>query len=397
MTDTLAYSKPRRRWPWLLMPFMAIVMFFVWFARSIWRSSRMLVKLEWQFIRRYVVFVNEFTGSGTLGMGDGAKPFSVLVRYPVRVFLWVLVPIISLLVPLGVVTASVLLLAGIDQATVHNYTVDERFVNLDSTPDDGVQPTDRDVGVALLIASYNQMELELRTPALVGWTVNDKVGLQFWDNRVNRQLGVRHAAIIMNKELAWITNLGDSDKVDQRIVDANQSGFAIDPYLWQFWPIPSAEDYYDDGIGYIQSFIADVVADKKNVTINITNEDKRDIFDAVNETLAVPHGRLIEETDKTPWAKIDDDVFFAKGAAIVARDMLVVMKHGFPAEIQRRGASENLDQAIVALEKAVNFHPWPWTMRGEDDAPFADHRAKISQYYQDARKRIENLTAAFSG
>jgi hypothetical protein len=379
------------------MPFITLSSAIYLAVRATVRSLVMLAQVEWNFVRRYVMFVNDFTGDGTLGMGEGAKSFSPLVRYPIRAFLWMLVPIIALFIPMGVVTTTVLALVAIDQATVPDFTVDQWFVTIDSTPDDGKDPSDRDVGIALLTASYGQMEHELNEPYLIGWTVNDKLGMQFWDNRVNRQLGVRHAAIIMNKALAWVTNLGDSDKVDQRIVDANQSGFAIDPELWQFWPIKSAEDFYGDGINSVKSFVADVEAGKPDVTINIINEDKRDIFEAVNDALAVPHGRLIEETDKTQWSKIDDDVFFAKGAAIVARDILVVMKHGFPNEIQRRGATENLDQAILALEKAITFHPWPWTMRGEDDAPFADHRAKLSQYYQDARKRIDNLVQAFRG
>lgn len=303
-----------------------------------------------------------------------------------------------LIVPMVVVVFFGSIFVGFDQLLKPDFTVNQRFVEVDSTPNDGEVATDRDVGVALLTAAFYQMDRELNENPFLGWTANDKAGLQLWDNRVNRQLGVRHAANILYRELTWITNYGDSDMIDPRILSAAESGIGFDPLGWNFPGIAAAESHYRSAIKNLNSFLDDVRNDRPNVVINITNEDKRDIVEAADKALSVAHGRLVENASNTPWTKIDDDLFFAKGAALVVRDVLVAFKHGFAAEMQRRGTTDNLNQAIRALESAINIHPWPWTMLGMgDSAPFADHRAKQSQYFQDARRRIENVVDALKG
>lgn len=360
---------------------------------------KFILKVSWESAVRHVKDVNEQTAADALeanGVLDPNSPTqakSAWIRYPTRVFLWMYSPIVLVIFPTLIVGAIVFILVGIDQLTAPSFPVSKELAHIDSTPDDKKDPTMTDIGTALLLATAHQMEVELSTPYLIGWTPNDMFGGQWFDNRVNRQLGVRHAAIVMLLELQNITNYGDNDKVDPRIVSAYQGGFTFDPYVWMMpgW----SESAYEEGIENIKSFVKDARAGKPGVVINITNEDIHDIFFAVDEALRVPQGELIESSSLISWNKSDDEIFFAKGAAIVARDILVVMRQGYEKDIRARGALDNLDQAIVALEKVLAFQPSiVWAIG--DDSQFPDHRANLSQYLQDIRSRMDNLQKAYN-
>jgi hypothetical protein len=364
-----------------------------WLAVGVTGLIVLLLKTQWRFVKQYVSFVNEFTGNGTLGLDGSAKQTHAIIRYPVRAILWMFSPFVILLLPTGLMAVVIASFIAVDQVTYPEFPVSEKFTTIDSTPNNGMPVGVNDIGNALLGASYHQMEAELSTPYLVGWTSNDMFGLQYFDNRLNRQLGVRHGAIVLLGDLADITKLGSIDKEDPRIVNARQSGFAIDPELWVF---PASEDSYWGGIELIKSYQSDVGTGKPGVIINITNEDIISIFKTIDQILEVPQGRLIESNDITPLNEIDDHIFFAQGAAIVARDALVVMKSAYQAEIVKRGALEQIDEAIGALNKVLTFHPWV-VLPGEEDSMFADHRAKLARYYSEARKRINNVEKAFAG
>ncbi len=98
------------------------------------------------------------------------------------------------------------------------------------------------------------------------------------------------------------------------------------------------------------------------------------------------------QTREIKQSELDDVVQFARGAAIVARDELSVLRFAFTEELSR-GELDNLDAAIDSLEAIIDFHPW-WIWRGDGDSMFADHRAKLSRYYSEVFRRIEDLAAS---
>ncbi len=347
------------------------------------------MRAVWFFTLSYIKGVNDYTSEYSERRLFQVAP----LRYLFRFFLWLFAPVIFLIVPAGFAATIVAAFVLIDQATVPNFSVDSRFVHIAEAVN-GQKPELKDIGATLFAATYLQMEHELDTPIL-GWTPNDVAGLQLWDNRVNRQLGVLHASRELLEVMSIaISKLGSADEEDKRLVTARQQGFNEKATSWTF---PSAESRYRSGISLIKSYQSDLRAGRvEKANINITNTDIETILLAITErVMEVPHGRLNARNFEVAWYELDDRVFFAQGAAIVARDALVAMRYAFEDKIIASGAMENMNQAIDSLEGAVNFHPW-WVMRGDGDAMFADHRAKMSRYYTDARKRIKDVADAIN-
>lgn len=310
-------------------------------------------------------------------------------------FLLLFVPIIAFIVPVGFFAMILAVVVIIDQVTWPTWRVDSRFVTI-AEEVNGVKPELKDIGATLFTSTYWQMENELRS-AVIGWTPNDWYLPRFWffDNKMNRQLGVLHASRELLEAMSLaISKLGSTDEEDFRLVAARQQGFAFEPTSWMF---PNSEDRYWDAIRLIKEYQAELRAGHTDkATVNLTNTDIESILLAITDrVLEVPHGRLNARTFDVAWNELDDRVYFAQGAAIVARDALVALRYAFEAKITEAGAIANLDQAIASLEGAVEFHPW-WVMAGDDDSMFADHRSKMSRYYTDARNRIKDVANAIN-
>jgi hypothetical protein len=350
------------------------------------------LKVVWLFTIRYVEVVNEYTAkSGVVTKRTWARYW--FGRYPMRLFLLAFVPFVFLIVPFGVIGVVSFVLGSIDQATRPDFSVSDRFVNISEQVDGKpatLQEKEKEIGAALMHASYYQLERELDSS--LGWTVNDVTGLQWWDNRVNRQLGVRHATIEALAALSMaISKFGSADEENQLLVGARQSHLAIDPTSWF---LPAAENEYRNGIEKVKQYQRDVLAEAEHVTINITNRDIEVILRIVDaRVLEVPHGRLNARNFDVSWWELDDRVFYAQGAAIVARDMLVAIKSAFADKIIAAGAMGNMEQGIASCEGAVDFHPW-LISRGDGDSMLPDHRAKMSRYYTDCRRRIVDVADA---
>lgn len=347
------------------------------------------------FTKKYITTVNEFTAASSL-----SGRYHILfryrpIRYMVRFFLWCFVPVVAPIVPFGMIVTVIASMVMVDQMTTPTFVVDQKFITL-AKELDASGPTLNEVGNALFAASYHQMVREMDPKELVfGWTPNDVVGLQFFDNPVNRKLGVLHASRELLTVLSVsISKLGSVDEENALLLKARQEGFAFEPYSWMF---PASEDRYQDGIKLIKQFQHDLLDGTTNgATINITNKDVEAILLAIsNKVLEVPHGRLTSRNDVVPWSELDDRVFFAQGAAIVARDVLTVLRHAFNEKITESGAIKNMDKAIDSLEGAINFHPW-WITRGDRDAMWGDHRSKMSRYYNEARERINDVAEAIN-
>jgi len=345
-------------------------------------------KTIWFFTLRYVQVVNEYTARPE---GETRRPWARYraFRWPMRLFLWMFVPIVTCIVPIGVAASVFGILVFLDQITKPDFTVDPGFVRL-TISGEGQTAGIQDIGATLMQASHHQLEREL--DSLLGWTVNDVTGLRFWDNRVNRQLGVRHASLELLGALSVaISKFGSADEENQMLVRARQNHLAISP---ESWFLPAAENEYRDGIELIKQYQMDIRKQVAHATINITNTDIEAILRVIDtRVLEVPHGRLNARNFEVSWSDLDDRVFFAQGAAIVARDALYAIRAAFSDKITAAGALENMHLAIAALEGSIHFHPWV-IARGDGDSMWADHRAKMSRYFTDARRRIGDVADA---
>jgi hypothetical protein len=153
----------------------------------------------------------------------------------------------------------------------------------------------------------------------------------------------------------------------------------------------ASENHFNAAVGYIHAFEVEAKTSTDPI-VNVRADDLVEIMDMLvsdKGILSEPYGRLTATNAEVEWSELDDRVYYAQGAAIVARDIAVALKHSFPTELSR-GGLENLDAAIEALDDAARFNPW-WVTRGEASSQFADHRAKMQRYFTEAFRRLEDL------
>ncbi len=320
---------------------------------------------NWNIFSAYVRFVNS-------QIAETRKPFAkVLLAIAFYLF-----------TPVGVLLLIGGALVAIDQATYPTNAIDPAFAE----PGIGAKPLP-EKGALLVKSIYVQLERELDSP--LGWAPNDLCCLQFFDNRLNRQKGVIHGVRELASVLSVkISKYGLGGKEDEEMKQARQSKFAFDEDNWGWYAFTNSEKYYYEGIELTKSYQARLLSGEGR--INITTADIYDILIQIKDgVLGEPYGRLVERGRHVPSLELDDQVYYAQGAAIVARDALTVLFNAFKKEMDK-GADENMTVAIDSLNAAIVFNPW-WVERGDGASMWADHRSKMSRYYSEAIRRIEDV------
>jgi len=362
---------------------------FFWFFKSLIIVSIAITKAYWHAVNN-VYETRKYTSTRILTLA--LKPFTVLVA----------------MFPTAIIVSSIVgVFVFFDQALVYDEAVSADFINqvIDTSVTDGganggqgdaVAITslvvgeklhDGQKGALMIRASYHQLEKMLnRFPY---WTVNDPwfyiKGL--WDNSKNTQIGVWYASKEMARILASrITRYGTGDDQHPLALDGAQD-LAVKPDIWK-WEFAPSEEFYEDGIAKLKEF--EKLAEADPSIVNIRADDLVFILLGIkDEVLGEAYGKLTRPSESVKWSEVDDIVKYARGVALVARDQLSVLRFKFTEEISR-GGIDNLDIAISSLEGAIAFHP-EWTEKGEGDSLIADHRAKLSRYYSEAIRRIEDL------
>ena len=185
-----------------------------------------------------------------------------------------------------------------------------------------------------------------------------------------------------------VSKYGLGDKEDEEMKQARQSKFAFDEDNWGWYGFTNSEKFFYEGIELTKSYQARLKSGEGR--INVTTADIYDILIVIKENvLGEPYGRLVERGREVGSFELDDQVYYAQGAAIVARDALTVLFNAFKKEMDK-GADENVKVAIDSLNAAVVFNPW-WVERGDGASMWADHRSKMSRYYSEAIRRIEDV------
>lgn len=226
-----------------------------------------------------------------------------------------------------------------------------------------------------------------------GWTPNDLAGYGLFsllfDNQQNRKLGVQYATFRMTD--VWsraTTRLGAADRENPLLVRARTEGFSLSG---RSWFLPSSESYYREGISLVRQYQAGLRARDPNFVVNVTTGNLVQVLEGMHSMLQEPHGRVLDRGTTVSWTELDDTIYYAQGAAIVARNMLAAMYVAYNSEFSRGDTERQMLDAIDTLSVAVEYNPWLVT-RGDGDSMIADHRRKFGGYISEALRRIEDLT-----
>lgn len=314
--------------------------------------------------------------------------------------------IMVLLIGFGI---PVVICIAIDQITYPRHELTEEFRIDGPAANHRLTPEER--GIIVTDALVYQLEQELNSVTDMsfddwkklkfngfwGWTPNDLAGFGplawpgLFDNRQNRQLGVIYGVRIMTD--CWskeTSKLGSADRENVDLVRARTEGFSFASKKWIF---PASEGYYRDGIDAVRKYQDGLRRGDPNTVVNVTTKNLANTLRCMDSMLQEPYGRLIDRSSSVVWTKIDDEIFYAQGAAIVARDMLAAIAVAYADEFQRGQLDRQVAEAVDSLSAAARFNPY-WNLRGDGDSMFGDHRSKEARYVSEALRRIEDIYEA---
>ncbi len=285
-------------------------------------------------------------------------------------------------------------------STVHSEIVEVKAHSAFNNPDapaSSKEELENLKGRVLALAIVSRLEAELAD----GWTpqylfVNPK---SHFDNAVNRKLGVLTATTLLQKFFSTtMAKYGSMDPENPWMQEARERDFTYGPRAWGFFE-RSSYSAYEDGVAnvykYADKLIGMKVANtKKDDARAIVNIKASEIYEMLTFILSkdfidVPLGWLSAPGETLTWSELDDRVYFAQGMTLVLRDVITVLKELYPEKITNvdKGGTQNLEEAMVAMNKICTFNP-AVVLRGKEDSMFADHRGKMARYMFTVRERL---------
>jgi len=237
----------------------------------------------------------------------------------------------------------------------------------------------------------------------------------FLDNMPNWEFGVlvqvRDLARAMRNELSR----SQSQSLEDRDLMVAEPQFNINNESWMF---PSAEGSYRKGIEALESYLSRLVdADATNAQLYTRADNLRNWLQIVekrlgglSQRLSASVGQLRVNTDlagdaeathstptpddlvvKTPWTKIDDNFFEARGAAWALLHFLKAVEIDFEAVLRKKNAIVSLRQIIRELESTQDPIWSPVILNGSGFGFVANHSLVMASYISRANAAIIDL------
>ncbi|MDR0882669.1 MAG: DUF2333 family protein [Candidatus Adiutrix sp.] len=274
------------------------------------------------------------------------------------------------------------------------------FFSLETPPDDspGLMTTDTILTIGDDLFS-NWLPNDVAWPTI------------FLDNPQNFQLGalemLRYTARVMRDNLPRQRN---SDGLDPDC-DVAFTLLSNDPFKWY---LPSAESRFKEAMAKYRSYRARLVAGQAVFSPRLDNlrellEQYISLLGAINTRLAnAPNSQRLKAGQSppppaketaggpdqsadayVPWRKLDDNFYYAQGAAYVLRQMLMAVKYDFAKLLADRNAAAQLDNIIAVLDQS-QFEPL-WVANGGVGSILANHSMELHSLLENARQRLRNL------
>lgn len=248
-------------------------------------------------------------------------------------------------------------------------------------------PENAPVGTTTVLTMSALMRAQL--DGFGGWMPNDLPGSPgyFLDNVPNFQLGVlqviRHGTRVLRDNLS---RQRTSDAV-HREADAAYSAYANDPRRWAF---PSAEGAFERGNASLDRF-----AQELGTTAHFypRADNLVQLIDPLMSELGAVNTVLLEARDgnKVAWNKIDDNFYYAQGAAFAMLAIMQAVRIDFADVLEDKKALEIVDLILKSLRQS-QFEPIIIT-NGERDGILANHSANLKAYLDDARQKMNSLAS----
>ena len=315
--------------------------------------------------------------------------------------------------PLGIVLAIYLLLALLVgmywSRTPDTFDVKERAAAY--AAEDGGQLV---TGSATTAAIMGVMETLLEKPG--GFLHNDRFPPGLWlDNMPNWEYGV----LIQVRDLARAMREVHSRSQSQSLEDPD---LAMAEPRFNFtatsWMLPASESEYRDGLKYTRSYFrrlsdikesnAQFYARADNLRYWLSTVDSR--LGSLSQRLSASVGKRRINTDlagedtatqstqtssevevRTPWTKIDDVFFEARGTTWALLHFLRAAELDFAEVLENKNARISVQQIIRELEGSQEFVWSPVILNGTGFGLVANHSLVMASYISRANAAIVDL------
>ncbi|WP_028321373.1 DUF2333 family protein [Desulfatiglans anilini] len=263
-------------------------------------------------------------------------------------------------------------------------------------------------------AAFVRANLVLLEQMIDNWLPNDL----FWptiflDNMPNFQLGqlelVRYNLRVLRDEL---TRLRTTDKID-RLAEEAFTAISNDPRRWWF---PSAESKWKLAHAKLDTFYGNLLTGKSTFYARADNlatlmTEYASLMGGINTRLMNAPGDiravLIDEEDAggsgggieivqvdIPWSEIDDNFYYAQGAAYALLASFKAIRVDFHDILVKKNALKLLDKVMESLQRC-DFEPLI-IFNGDPESVFANHSLNLSGVFNDARQKISSLIVALN-
>lgn len=249
-----------------------------------------------------------------------------------------------------------------------------------------------------------------------GYISNDILPPGVWlDNMSNWEYGVlvqvRDLARVFRKELSR----SQSQSVEDKDLTIAEPQFHFDN---SSWALPASESEYSRGVNAMKSYLARLADPRQshaqfyaradNLRAWLSEVENR--LGSLSRRLSESVGRqqldlglagdvnaeqststLLVEERKTPWLKIDDVFYEARGTAWALVHILKAVEHDFKSVLINKNALVSLQQIILELEETQEMIWSPFILNGSGFGFLANHSLTMSSYISRASAAITDL------
>lgn len=237
----------------------------------------------------------------------------------------------------------------------------------------------------------------------------------FMDNVPNWEFGVLTAT----RDLAQALRNGFSRSQTQSVEDKDLQ--EADPLFSSpndRWLLPSSESQYRKAIAHVDGYFARLSDNEDgNAQFYARADNLADYLATVSSRLGSlsqrlsaaagqvrmdtslagdPHAQQSTPTPsprlvKTPWTKIDDNFYEARGYTWALREQLEAMRVDFAPILASKNAAVSLDQVIRELEESQKDLGSPIVLNGTPFGFFANHSLVMANYISRANAAVIDL------
>ncbi len=235
------------------------------------------------------------------------------------------------------------------------------------------------------------------------------------DNQPNWEFGVLTASRDLTRALRNEFSRSQTQSVEDRDLMEADPLFSSPNDRWL---LPSSESQYRKAIERVESYATRLVDDDPNDAQFYARADNlADYLQVVStrlgslsQRLSASVGQVRIDTDlandasaqqakpataqrvvKTPWLKIDDNFYEARGYTWALRAQLEAIRVDFATVLRDKNAAVSLDQVIRELEEAQKGLGSPVVLNGSPYGFFANHSLVIANYVSRANAALIEL------